>query len=463
MKKLKKLSALVLALMLALVMSTAWAATALNNGIEGDTNDDASIQDNTITIMKELKVYNTDGKDIYLPTVGYTYTITSASVTSGTTVTDSHDHTGYVYPGNTSALSGTYSVDFSPATASGYKNDGTVSTVTITQPTAAASGGTSYYGGFQITVDPMKVADGTAAGAHAGIFRYKIVEAENSTNTLAKAGVVHQDSSEYESDRYLDIYIRRAVADDNASTDYVVYGYVLWCPEEEGDPVAEQDQDTSITKTPNVSKTNGYVGDTGGDEYNTYNLEVTKTIEGQLAEKNHQFPFQVVFTSPNATAATIYYKATNGIPTDNTTATLSSSETTTIGALTNASTLKLTDSGSVIFYGIPAGVTATVQENNDTYDVYTATAEITANTAQTYVENQVQAGASATIISGLDNATTTESVGSENTKVEWTNTISVVSPTGYVVRYAPYALIMIAGIVLFIIAKKHRKTTKEEE
>ena len=55
----KKILALALAMMMALaVMGSAMAATALIGGIEGDTDDTASVQDNTITIMKELKIYN---------------------------------------------------------------------------------------------------------------------------------------------------------------------------------------------------------------------------------------------------------------------------------------------------------------------------------------------------------------------------------------------------------------------
>ncbi len=459
MKNIKKISALILALILVLALSaSSLAATALDGGIEGDTDDAASVQDNTITIMKELKVYNTTGGNIYLPTVGYTYTITGEAVAEGTTVTDSGDHVGYVYTGLTSALDATTkTVSFSSATTSGYGNNGTATAVTITQPTLAATDGTSYYGGFQIAVTPNTFT-------HSGIYRYKIVEAEDSTNTLAKAGVVHQDST-YESVRYLDIYVRQAVDADvtahNASAvgDRVVYGYVLWCPEEKNS--AQQTEDSNITKTPNVSKTNGWVGATGGDEYNTWNLVVTKDIVGNWAEVGHQFPFQVVFTSQNATAATIHYTATNGIPTTATTATLSSAATTTIGTLTDASTLKLGDDGSVTFYGIPAGVTATVQENNDTFDVYTAGATITAATSQTYTDNQVQAGASATIISGLDNATTTTAVGSANTTAAWTNTLAVVSPTGVVLRVAPFACIFFAGMFLLLVSRRRREEAEE--
>ena len=455
-KGFRKIGAVLLTFAMALAMNaTVFAApTGLTNGIKGATDDSATAQGNVVTIVKELKVYNTTGGNIYLPTVGYTYTITAEDVAAGTTVTDSGDHIGFVYTGITSALDATSkTVNFGSGTTSGYNNDGTDTAVTIQQPTVAAASGTSYYGGFQIEFDPDEFT-------HAGIYRYKITEAEDATNTLAKAGVGHQDA-DYESVRYLDVYVRRAVAADvptNATNvgDSVIYGYVLWSPD-------SQTEDTSITNTPNVEKTNGWVGATGGDEYNTYNLVVTKDIEGTLAEIGHQFPFQVVFTSPNATAATIHYTATYGNPATATTASLSSADTTTIGALDNSSSLKLTDDGSVTFYGIPAGVTATVQENNDTYDVYTASATITAATDQTYTANQVQAGASATIITGLDNATTVAAVGSADTITAWTNTLSVVSPTGYVARFAPYALVLLGGILLIAIGLLvYNKTNKKE-
>lgn len=43
-----------------------------------------------------------------------------------------------------------------------------------------------------------------------------------------------------------------------------------------------------------------------------------------------------------------------------------------------------------------------------------------------------------------------------------TNTLAEISPTGYVSRFALYALILIGGIVLLVIAMK-RKGRKEEE
>ena len=45
--------------------------------------------------------------------------------------------------------------------------------------------------------------------------------------------------------------------------------------------------------------------------------------------------------------------------------------------------------------------------------------------------------------------------------IQFTNTLELISPTGYVSRFAPYALILIGGVALLIIAKK-RKNTEED-
>ena len=57
----------------------------------------------------------------------------------------------------------------------------------------------------------------------------------------------------------------------------------------------------------------------------------------------------------------------------------------------------------------------------------------------------------------------TSKIASTNAQsVAITNTLLLISPTGYVARFAPYALILIGGIVLLVVAKKHKKHTDEE-
>ena len=105
----KKIGTLLVALAAVLAMSVVALAdtVVLNNGVAVDSTTAGTKLDNSVLILKDLKVYNTTGGNIYLPTVGYTYTITGEDVAEGTTVTDSDNHTGHVYAGVAAALDGT--------------------------------------------------------------------------------------------------------------------------------------------------------------------------------------------------------------------------------------------------------------------------------------------------------------------------------------------------------------------
>ena len=78
----------------------------------------------------------------------------------------------------------------------------------------------------------------------------------------------------------------------------------------------------------------------------------------------------------------------------------------------------------------------------------------------------------------LDNNATTKSIAGNATaalktaasistttaidSIIFNNNITEVSPTGYVSRFAPYALILIGGVALLVIAMKKRKHTEED-
>ena len=439
-KLFKKIAALVTCAAMATTLTAGVSAAVLGG------NGTVESTDNSILILKELKVYNTTGEDIYLPTVDYGYTIAPATVASGVTVTDDQPVQSVVYSGVAAALTTTSAtVSFSPATTAGYSAAGAATT--ITQPTAAATTGTSYYGGFNVSFDPAEFP-------HSGIYRYVITEADG-TNTKASAGVVHQDDTSYVATRYLDVYVRDAVAADNATTDEVICAYVCWVPD------ATQDQDSNIdygndpaNPTLNVTKTQGYVSDEGGDKYNTYNLTLDKTISGTT--NDHDFPFQVVFSN-GTDAGKFYYELSSAAGT-NADVTLASGAA-TVGTLATGSAISLGNGDSVTFYGIPAGTTATVNEQNDTYDVYAVTMT-DHNGTDVLAETDVAAGSASGACSAVLNATTTTTLGTADSTVSVTNELKEISPTGVIVRYAPYIIMIVAASVLFVVARKVKRTNE---
>ncbi|MBQ2468244.1 MAG: hypothetical protein II503_01045, partial [Clostridia bacterium] len=41
-------------------------------------------------------------------------------------------------------------------------------------------------------------------------------------------------------------------------------------------------------------------------------------------------------------------------------------------------------------------------------------------------------------------------------RIEITTTLDAISPTGVIVRFAPFAIILLAGVALFVIARRRR-------
>lgn len=469
MMNLKKIGALVLALAMIALAGAAYASSveALTNGVVDSEHNTTTTAENTILLLKELVIHNTDGEAIYLPNVTYTYTIAEAAEADGvgTTIGDAQTPqvTSEVFADNTTtngrALQTTSAtVQFAPSTTAnetGYYTAAGAAT-TLTQPATAAADGTSVYKGIQISFDPANFD-------HAGVYRYKITE---STTDRTTAGVTTGTGTN--AVRYLDVYVRAVDTSnpaDGVNDSYAIYGYV--CFTDASTPIDGKDTATVTA----AKKTNGYAHSTNAsgsedlttvaDQYYTKNLEVKKDFgTSALNQTSHQFPFTVtVVSGANGAGAWMNAADTDGTKTSG--FTTSGSHTYVVLANNGTVVAGLSDDKVIELYGIPteAGVSVKVHETNDTYDAYSLTATV-ANSSVTDISavNKI-------LTANQDSIDTAAVPVDQDTKtaITFTNDLTEISPTGLVIRFAPYALMLIGGIALLIVAKKHSKRTEDEE
>ncbi len=430
---------------------------------------------NTVTLDKEIVIFNTRSTDtvVYLPNIRYEYTVAAVDVNNATGsekyITDEYGNKGAINDGVAAAInnSGTPYVEFNNGATGTAGISGTGMTAVTTPYVTTKTDGFAAEGHFNLTFDPTKFSK-------PGIYRYSVTEAPASGFSKAAAGII--DNGTYNSVRYLDVYVQNK--SDNSGLE--IYGYVCF----------EDIQDKEFTANPGTAittKTNGFVSEKndtiknvyskteeGVDIYETSNVKVQKVITGAMADKTHTFPFEAVLDTVNITKDPIvcYVKVAKGV-TETTTANTNPTTLTggdgIIGAASASGTLKLGDEEFIYIYGIPGKTTATstgeskvlVKEFNDTSEVYTVTG--TYDTADKEMKsgsdigNSVKMNASAT---GEFNAAQTILINNEKDDVVVTNKLNSVSPTNVVMRYAPYLFILGAGILLLVMSRRRRS---EEE
>lgn len=476
----KKFGAFLLTAVMALAMnSTVFAAATLpgteEDGVAGTwtTADTPITQDKAINIKKEIKVFNPDEALIFGPAITYTYAIAAASGTELVTVTDETDD-------HASGLATT--VTANAGVTSGVTMTGTsANTIAWTNADVldASAAGTSNY--KNLTIDFSNVVFSAP-----GVYRYKITE--DSVTSYVTSGVTDGTCS---ATRYLDVYVKRSntYTDGLTAAQWDIYGYVC---------LADTLGTTNVT--PSINKTNGFVtalnpdGDTStdddqlADEYHTYNLTVGKTLLNDSTMENHKFPFDVVWTNGGATGTfqfAVEDSNTNVTKVaDTATTTVNGTAITTplnkVGgadAVTTADkdgVLSLAHTDTVKYIGIPQAAYATVTEKNDvagtTYST-TAKETIGTGTATDVVFNATTTAALDTdkkiaTMDPNDTAVYAEAAtvtADSNYAVQFTNTLAIISPTGFVVRFAPYALVLMGGIFLIVLGVVLYKRTNREE
>ncbi|MBQ6676541.1 MAG: hypothetical protein IJM71_00685 [Clostridia bacterium] len=318
-------------------------------------------------------------------------------------------------PDETSIYAPAVSYDFSIAAASGTNVGQTITDENDVQAIVKAGVGTPTISDSSWAMDETLTA--AAAGAEnnkditvdfssvtfesAGVYRYVVSRTVTDTNN-----VVDEDDN----DRFLDVYVKEE------SGVFSIYGYVL--------------HDTTDDITTATEKSDGFY-----DDYKTSNLVVSKDLVNDTPNNEHQFPFSVTFADTKE--AHIKVAAQNNATVADMAA----------GATTSAPTIA--DQSSVKYIGIPNGFTASVYETNNVTGT-TYKSEGAADNAAG-VQNITWAEGSNQSKTASTNAAT------DTTKeVAFTNTLELISPTGVIVRVAPFALILLAGVVLFVIVRRRK-------
>ena len=478
----KKLVSLILAIMMIAAVGAAWAAgeATLTNGEVGGFApshvDTPNVDNKKVNIIKEITAYNKDESYVYGPAITYTYTVVPASGTELVKITDdTADHaTGTavettVLPGVTTGLT------VNGGTAGTAESAVGTLTWANTEILEASDNGTA-------NTKPIPFDFSNVVFSQPGVYRYKFTETTTSPTTSAAAGVTTATNRV----RYLDVYVMRSSSYDDSHSpssfvagDWKIYGYVCLAG-------GTTDVTTSTAKTNGFVDTTSSTTTSDADQYFTYNVTITKDVKNDSTMVSHAFPFNVAFTNTTATGTfqliakktgsttTITTTAQDATTTVNETAITANtiSKVGTAAALSsfnNAGNPHIADenatadatTGSVKYIGLPAGTRVEVYETNDVVGTtYSYSYKVDGGAASTATNVYYNANTAASLATLAATALDTD----DNTAhtIAFTNTLQQISPTGYVSRFAPYALILIGGVVLLVIAMKRRKHTEED-
>ena len=450
MKKWTKLSALLLAILMITLVGTAYAGSTdgdlAGDGIEGDfTDPDTPSEYSGVVIMyKEITAYNPETCTVNAPTVTYSY-----GIAAGETDKDIYDaKTAHDPEANVHT---TTKAGVGEPTISGSVDGGTTwisGQLALTPSVQLDASSAGKENMFKLKVDFSSI-DFKTAGSGAGVYRYVITE---TCTTKEAAGIKDGDISDV---RYMDVYV------DGKGT---VYGYVCF---QNNNSIDARDDATTNTVT-EAAKTEGFVAtDAGGtdgatpqtaDAYYTFNFEVGKEVENDAyaVSTKHKFPFHITLANSNVTAYVLPIMTITGDATQT---------ALTAGAIAKTWTPTIADGAVISYVGIPCGTTVTIYETNDVAGVTYASVSENADTdaeAKDIVtgvdSNNAIINCGATALSAATENHTSSSAGT----VTFTNTMLQISPTGLVIRFAPYGLLLIGGIALLFIALRHRKHNEEE-
>ena len=402
MKMYKRLSAITLAG--AMIFATGIQAFAAEDEQNIDTNANNTItvntaEANTAVLKKAIAVTNYDGY-AYEPTITYTYTLangTADGTVTNTDITNTEDLTVAFKAGDINWLA---------------DDENAVKTAEFNSSNAVTGETSSRDLTWTFAPDEFPSA---------GVYRYKITE----TPSVDPAAIGIDRSVDYDTEKFLDVYVKNK----DGEAGLAIYGMVVV-------------DDENVAVDDNSAKSEGWNINDDLEIYETYNMTITKLITGAGADMNAKFPFTVNLEGKMDSA---------NIATETTGEQISAFGLNEDGSATVEGTLG--HEASLTIKGLPKTVSFSIKETNNTRETYQVTTAVEKMEGAALAEEADLEGDGHEVEVLTDGAIANAS-GAIDIKV--TNDLAAISPTGVVLRYAPYLLILAAGIVIFLVSRRRR-------
>lgn len=413
------------------------SATPINHSGYGQ-----NVTDNKLEIPKEIMLRNGlvsenvgEKGNFVTPEITFTYDITPAEVQAGTIVTDaSSNKSMHVKPGVAAAvtLGNGGQVAF---THSGQQvaNSETISgTIVVNiEPSAFPTPGVYRY----FLDDTTPISDLYATG---------IIRSRNTSTVDAQGQTVDSTSDErvYVEDRYLDIFISENNGEKSVS------GYVLM----KNNPTSNTAG--IILKSEGFTTTDA----SGYDSYRNYFGRVSKVVAGGMGDKTHPFPFTINIDNAGAP----FYCGKD--PTS-----LTYTVTTPY-----SNTIYLKHGETFYIQGLNPHAKITYTENNDTNETYLVKARVDDGSSNGTLlaggdNHEVAPGGTLAVaqfpVSNYDenndatHVSTTATIN-PNTRVIFTNTIRAISPTGIILRFVPFVILLVFAASILAFSYKTKSKNK---
>lgn len=485
-----------------------------------------------IVVKKDIVLFNVDSSPILSPNIDYSYKVTSANVNNATITTyassdfasgslnnDAVPITVTVKPGpigaitignavaNNNEVAGT--ISFGNSSAKNVDSDTVNDNVTKhatndeygTDKTKSVDLSKKVTSSMTIHVDASKIYDTDDDGNQnnaPGVYRYKI-EDVTTADTLKKSGIERNYKTDATNDEdkyiYLDVYTKY---ENNEKNSLVIYGYVLLKDVTGKDNVSLEYKTTeNLTETVKItgfdtdSENEATYGNSNAftaanltsDAYHTYNVKVTKKVDGDLADAQNNFPFKVELTNTGTNAVTskddFYYiikKDGTEIIANNPSlgdgklantekaAFLATDGSWTLDGTTDTN-LQLQHNDYIEIIGLPQNTKITVTETNNTNDTYSVSAKVNDTAVDLKKNGTGDAAASLSVEKNakaqLSEAKDVNQTSGKDT-IEFTNTLKDISVTGLLFNVAPFAFITVAGAGLLGLLMRNKRNSESE-